>query len=136
MHFISVPIEANDPWVGKRVADLDMPVGIIITIIKRKDKLLIPRGDIVLKEGDSVLLGTEPYEESETIRLTELVLRGEHPWIGMRVDDLDISRQSMVVLVKRKNKALIPYGRMILQEWDRVFLYTDQYVVDAEEMEV
>lgn len=136
MHFIRVPIVANDPWVGKRVADLDMPVGIIITIIKRKEQLLIPRGDIILKEGDSVLLGTEPYEEHETIRLTELVLRGENPWIGMRIDDLDISRQSMIVLVKRKNKALIPYGKMVLQEWDRVFMYTDQYVVDAEEIEV
>lgn len=136
MHFIRVPVVANDPWVGKRVADLDMPVGVIITIIKRKEELLIPRGDIVLKEGDSVLLGTEPYEEHESIRLTELVLRGENPWIGMRIHDLDISRQSMIVLVKRKNKALIPYEKMVLKEWDRVFMYTDQYVVDTEEIEV
>lgn len=27
MHFINVPIVANDPWVGKRIADLDMPNG-------------------------------------------------------------------------------------------------------------
>ena len=30
----------------------------------------------------------------------------------------------------------IPNGNMVLQEWDKVFMYTDQYVVDAADIEV
>lgn len=136
MHFINVPIVANDPWVGKRIADLDMPVGVIITIIKRNEDIMIPRGDIVLKEGDNVILGAEPFEEHEHIRLTEVVLRAENPWTGQKIKDLDISRHSIIVLVKRRNKAIIPNGSMVLKEWDHVFMYTDRYVVDATDIEV
>lgn len=136
MHFIQVQVVANDPWVGKRIADLDMPVGIIIAIIKRNEQIIVPRGDIVLMEDDCVILGAEPFEEHETIKLTEVILRKENPWTNQRIRDLDISRHSIIVLVKRKNKALIPNGDMVLKEWDRVFMYTNHYLKDAKEIEV
>ena len=44
MHFINVPIAANDPWVGKRIADLDMP-----------------NGKMVLKEWDRLFVYTDKY---------------------------------------------------------------------------
>lgn len=136
MHFIKIQVVANDPWVGKRIADLDMPTGVIIAIIKRNEQIIVPRGDIVLLEGDNVILGAEPFDEHETIRLTEIVLRKENPWTDQRIRDLDISRHSIIVLVKRKNKALIPNGNMVLKEWDRVFMYTHHYLKDAKEIEV
>ena len=136
MHFIKVQVAANDFWVGKRIADLNMPTGIIIAIIKRKEEIIVPRGDVVLLEGDNVILGAEPFDEHETIRLTEIVLRKENPWTDQRIRDLNISRHSIIVLVKRKNKALIPNGNMVLKEWDRVFMYTKQYLKDAKENEV
>ena len=40
---------------------------------------------------------------------------------------MDISRRAIIVSVKRKNKARIPYGDMILKEWDHVFMYTQKY---------
>lgn len=136
MHFIKVLVEANDPWVGKRIADLNMPVGIIIAIIQRKEEIIVPRGDIILQEDDTIVLGAEPFDDHESIKLTEVVLRKENPWTNQRIRDLDISRHSIIVLVKRKNKALIPNGNMVLREWDRVFMYTKQYLKDAKEIEV
>lgn len=136
MNFIKIQVVANDPWVGKRIADLNMPTGIIIAIVKRNEQIIIPRGDVVLLEGDNVILGAEPFDEHESIRLTEIVLRKENPWTEQRIRDLDISRHSIIVLVKRRNKALIPNGNMVLKEWDRVFLYTNHYLKDAKEIEV
>ena len=136
LHFISVPIEANDPWVGKRIADLDMPAGVIVTVLKRGEEILIPRGDIVLKEKDCVILGAEAFDAHAHIQLKEIQLRAEHPWVGLKLDEMDLSRHSIVVLVKRKNKALMPRGNMVLQEWDRLFVYTDKYLADAVEIEV
>lgn len=136
MNFIKVKVAENDPWVGKRIADLDMPNGIIISIVKRNEQIIIPRGDVILLEDDTVILGAEPFEEHENIKLTEIVLRKENPWTNHRIRDLDISRHSIIVLVKRKNKALIPNGNMVLKEWDRVFMYTNHYLKDAKEIEV
>ena len=54
----------------------------------------------------------------------------------MRIRDLDISRHTIIVLIKRRNKALIPNGNMILTEGDRVFLYTQQHLLDVNEIEI
>ena len=54
----------------------------------------------------------------------------------MHIRDLDISRQTVIVLVKRRNKALIPKGNMILREGDRVFLYTQQHLLDVNEIDI
>lgn len=134
MQFIRIPVAENDPWVGKRIADLDMPVGAIISILIRDDEIQIPRGDVILQKGDSIILGAEPFAEHKGIRLTEVMLRAEHPWMGQRICDLDISRHSIIILVKRKNKAIIPHEKMVLKEWDKVFMYTDQYMKESHDV--
>lgn len=136
MHFIKIHMKEEDDWVGKRIADLNLPAGVIVSIIKRKEELIIPRGDVVLQEGDSIVLGAEPFEEHERINLKEIVLRKHNPWTGLCIKDLDISRHSIIVLVKRKNKALIPKGNMVLKEGDRVFMYTKMHLSDANHIEI
>lgn len=136
MNFIKVHVDRNDLWVGKRVADLDMPVGIIIAVIKRKEEIIIPRGDVIIQAKDVVVLGAEIYEKDDSIKLKEIVLQKENPWVGMRVRDLDISRQSIIVLVKRRNKSLIPNGNMVLHIGDNIFLYSQMHLADAIEIDV
>lgn len=136
MNFIKVHVDRNDLWIGKRVADLDMPVGIIIAVIKRKEEIIIPRGDVIIQANDVVVLGAEIYEKDDSIKLKEIVLQKENPWVGMRVRDLDISRQSIIVLVKRRNKSLIPNGNMVLHIGDNIFLYSQMHLADAIDIDV
>ena len=136
MHFIKIRIKEKDKWVGKRIADLNLPEGVIIAIIKRKEKMIIPRGDVILEEKDSIVLGAEPFDDYESINLKEIVLQAQHPWTGMHIRDLDISRHSVIVLIKRTGKALIPNGAMVLKAGDRVFLYTHHYLPDETEIEI
>lgn len=136
MHFIKIRVRENDEWNGMRIADLNLPEGVIITIIKRKEEILIPRGDIVLQENDSIVVGAEPFDEHENIRLKEIVLKEENPWTGVCIQDLDISRHTVIVLVKRKNKALIPNGKMVLREGDRLFLYTKRHIKDVNVIDI
>ena len=137
MQFIKIELKENDEWVGKRVCELGLPQHVIMAMIKRDDRNMIPRGDFLLMEDDVIIFGAEPYgDEHEEIHLTEMVLREDNPWVGKRIRDLDISRHSIIILIKRKNKVHIPNGNMVLQEWDHVFLYTDKYVLDATNIEV
>ena len=136
MHFIKINIVEEDKWVGKQIAELQLPKGIIVAIIKRKEDLIIPRGDVVIEEDDTIVLGPEPYDEVEQINLKEVVLKNQHKWTGKRIRDLDISRHSVIVLIKRRNKALIPNGNMTLQEGDRVFLYTNLYLGDVNNIDI
>ncbi len=136
MHFIKIEIGPNDHWLGKRIADLKLPSGLIPAIVKRNDELIIPRGDLVLEEADLLVLGAEPYEDDEHINLKEVVLKAHNPWTGLRIRDLDISRQSIIVLVKRRNKSLIPNGNMKLEAGDRVFIYTKLHLSEANNIEI
>lgn len=128
MHFIKVHLSEGDRWIGRRIADLVIPSGMIVAIIKRGEDLIIPRGDVELIKNDTVVLGAIPFDDHENIQLKEVVLKKENPWTGVKIKDLDISRQSIIVLVKRKNKSLIPNGKMVLEEGDRVFLYTHLHI--------
>lgn len=136
MHFIKVVITENDKWVGMRLASLKLPEGIIVAAIRRKEEFIIPRGDVVLEENDDVILGAEPYDEEETINLKEVVLKEHHKWTNKKINEIDISRHSVIVLVKRKNKALIPNGNMVLYEGDRVFLYTKMVLENMSNIEI
>ena len=82
------------------------------------------------------MLGAEPFQKHEQIQLKEVVLKKKNPWTGVRIRDLDISRHSIIVLVKRRNKALIPNGNMILREGDRVFLHTQLHFAESKDIEV
>ncbi len=136
MNFIKVRVDANDVWNGKRIADLDLPVGVIISLIQRDDEFLIPNGGAVLEADDIVVLGAEPFKEHESIRMQEVMMKEEHPWCDKRIKDLNLGRKTVIVLVKRKNKALIPNGDMVLMKNDRVFLHTQMHLQDAKYMEV
>ena len=136
VRFIKIKIKDKDEWAGKKVADLQLPDGIIIAVIKRDEEIIIPRGDIVVMPGDNIVLGAEPFDDYDTIDLKEMVLQVENPWNGQRIMDLDISRHTVIVLVKRKNKALIPNGNMILRAGDRVFVYTQKHLKNVTEIEI
>lgn len=136
MNFIKITIQENDRWAGKKIFELGLPSGVIVAAIKRKDRIIVPRGDVELKVGDYMILGAEPFEEHEHVKLKEIVIQKQNPWAGERIRDLDMSRHSVIVLVKRKNKALIPNGSMFLYEGDRVFLYTHRHLTNANEIEI
>lgn len=136
MRFIKIHIKGNDTWANQSICELNLPAGVIIAAIKRKEDILIPRGNIVIKAGDYMILGAEPFEEDENITLKELVLRKRNPWTDKCIRDLDISRYSVIVLVKRGNKALIPNGDMRLREGDHVFMYTRLHLPDSTDIEI
>lgn len=136
MNFIKIQLEAADKWVKMRVADLDLPADVIIAVIKRGSEILIPRGDIVLKTGDIIVLGAEPFDTHEHIELKEIVIQKQNPWADMRIRDLDISKHSIIVLVKRRNKSLIPHGNMVLRVGDNIFMYTKLHYSEAKHIQV
>ncbi len=137
MHFIKIIIKDNDKWNGSRIADLRLPSGMVIAAIKRKNDVIIPRGDVVLEEDDTIVLGAEPFDDDgENINLKEIMVQEEHPWCGKKIRDLDISRHSVIVLVKRKNKSLIPNGNMLLHDGDKLFVYTRKYLAQASEIDI
>ena len=136
IQFIKIQLQKRDSWVGKAIKDLELPHDMIIAMIRRGREQLIPGGDVVLKDNDILVLGASAMKDGKHIDLKEIVLRKQNPWNGRLISELDISRQTIIVMIKRNGTMLIPKGDLMLLEGDHVILYSQSYIADAEQIVV
>lgn len=136
INFIKISLTSRDPWAGRAVADLGLPAGIIVAAIRRSGKMIVPRGNVELRSGDTLVLGAKALGEDKRIDLKEIVLRSRNPWNGLAIRELDISRQTVIVMVRRKGEVLIPSGDLVLKEGDSILLYTQSHLRDANPIQV
>lgn len=136
MQFIKIHLYENDNWVGKAISELELPTRVIVALVKRQEEILIPRGNLILEEDDMVILGAEPFDAYEHIHLKEFVLKRRNPWTNQKLKDLDISRHSVIVLVKRGSFTIIPNGETVLREGDKIFMYSKLHLSYATDIEI
>ncbi|WP_034466865.1 ion transporter [Butyrivibrio proteoclasticus] len=123
IHFIRVKLQEHDKWVGKKINELAIPKDIMIVAIQRKNETIIPRGDAILEKNDMIVMCAEKTKDVQPIDLKEIVINEGHSWNGKAIRDLDISRQSFIFMVRRKGKAIVPRGSLVIKAQDTVLLY-------------
>ena len=72
-------------------------------------------------------------DEKERLNLKELVLLKDHPWVGMKVEHINISRNTRPIMIKRGEKVMMPRRDLILRENDRLIL--SESVEEEDEMD-
>ena len=136
IHFIKVNLKKQDRWVNRAIMDLGLPRGVIVAMIRRNGENIVPRGGVVLKPGDTLILGAEALKDDRHIDLKEIVLLKHNSWNGQYVRDLDISRQTIIVMVKRNGTMLVPKGELMLLEGDHVILYSQEKFSNASTIQI
>ena len=131
IQFIKVNLRRGDHWVGMAIKNLQLPYGVIVAMVRRGRENIVPRGDVILKNNDTLILGAEAVKDDTHVDLKEVVLGRHSPWNGLRIMDLDISRQTIILMVKRNDKVLVPKGELVLLEGDCVILYSQERVHGA-----
>jgi len=131
VHFIKLRLGLNDAWVNRHVKDLNLPAGLILVAVHRDGEVLVPRGDMTLLDGDAIVLSAEPLRDRTAIELKEIVLLERSPWNGQLVRDLDISRQTILVSIRRGDNVITPRGSTRLQAGDRILMHTKQPLPDS-----
>lgn len=123
LSYLAIQLTPHDNWTGKTIAELGLPSGMIIAIVRRGTETIVPRGDLVLLDADKVVIGAEPLPGEEVVELKEMVIAKRHKWNGKAIRDLDISRQAFIVMVRRGDKKIVPKGSLVLETGDRVYMY-------------
>ena len=93
-------------------------------MIRRGRETIVPRGDVLLKVNDTLILGAEALKDDKHIDLKEVVLLNHNPWNGLRIRELDISRQTIIVMVKRNGVMMVPKG-------DHIIMYSQERISNA-----
>lgn len=136
IRFVRLEISSAHPWVHKRVMDLPLPPDLLVAVIQRQDEVIVPRGHTLIMEGDQLLLGAEGCPDDLGITLKEIILKESHPWVGYMIKELPISRKTLIVMVRRQGKVLIPDGDLKLQRGDLLLVYTKRNLLDAQLIEL
>ena len=136
LHFVKIELSPTDCWNGKMIRDLQLPHGIIVAVIQRGTEIIVPRGDVTVKTGDKLVLGAEALKGDHPVNLKEITLMKKHEWNDTAIEDLDISRQTYIVMVKRDGEALVPHGKLVLRKGDTVILYTKEHLANEEVLTV
>ena len=113
------------------IKELGLPSGMVVAAVRRDDITIVPSQDTVLMSGDSLVVAAEGHKENVDIDLKSIILKGQHPYIGRRVRDLDISRQTYIVMIKREGRIITPRGDSRLEEGDELVLYTRKFIPEA-----
>lgn len=72
--FLSLQLDVHPQSmaINQRVIDLPIPSGILLTILKRQDRYIVPRGDTMFEENDRVWCLAEPDEIDELKNIFEV----------------------------------------------------------------
>lgn len=115
--FGHVHVDEHSGWNGHTLAELSVPSDLIVAMIVRDGKGIIPTGAVRLAAGDTLILGTHGFTSRKWALEEERVTAGS-TLIGLPLESLPLSSRQRILLIRRGLKTLIPTGSSIIKEGD------------------
>ncbi|MBQ4523836.1 MAG: ion transporter [Lachnospiraceae bacterium] len=124
LKFVTSTMNPNHAWCNSLIRDIVFPPQLLLVMIIREDDVILPKGDTRILSRDTLVIAAKNFKDEEEINLKEVLIKEEHPWIGLQIKELDISRLEMIVMIQRRNKVIIPNGATMIKKDDKVVLYS------------
>lgn len=124
LQFIRLAIDVEHDWCGKKIKEIVLPPKTRVVMIFREKKKVLPRGDTDILPGDILILSAVEYVDDKTITLSEVEVEKDHPWAGHEIQEIDWEN-TLVVLIQRGSKTLMPCGGVTIQAGDVVVLTSE-----------
>lgn len=118
IQFIKLPISKNHLWSGKKIKEISLPPDILLVLIIRGNKRIIPKGSTTILSGDVIILSALSLQEDFEAHLTEMKIDKDNNWIGKPLAEITLGPEKLVIVVKRNHKVIIPNGKTIVKEND------------------
>ena len=111
--------------------------GILITFLG-VGMVAIPTGIISAGFVDqySRIKRISEYGTEADIHFIRIHLTPRDRWANAPLRDLGISRQTVIIMVRRRNRTLIPNVGLKLLAGDKVFLYTQSHLPHAQDIQI
>ena len=126
IHFTCLELNNSHPWINKQIRDIGSIPGTLIAAILRKGATITPKGDTFLRDGDTLIICAKTYQGNDNITLNEINIDSNNEFIGKKLRDIDIKKDSLVVLIQRNGVDIIPDGDTILEEKDTLVVFSQK----------
>lgn len=123
MTLMKMYIPKGHNWENRKIGEVNMPYGSLAIMIKRDGENIIPKGDTLIHEGDNIILSIPYYAEKSDIFLKEVNVDKNSNWNGKKISEIDFSDNTLIALIKRGNENIIPSGKTVIYEGDKVIFY-------------
>lgn len=124
IQFVTINVTSGHNWENHKVQEAKIPQGLVLILIQRKGNVIVPEGSTTIRANDKLLLAAESYVDEIGVKLNEVTIDSEHPWVGMRIKEIDISRLTTIISISRKHKIIIPHGDTIIKANDELLIYS------------
>lgn len=122
IQFMRFTISPSHHWENSYVRDILFPPNTLLVMILRGNEKISPSGNTLLLTGDNLILCGKTPEDIENIFLSEIPLKAGHEWINMRISQISMEENQLIIMIKRKNEIIIPNGGTLLKENDLLFV--------------
>lgn len=119
--FVVIDITKEHGFAGKKINELQLPEGLYLAVVLRGEDILTPYSELEIKMYDKLLLASTSNTKIHS-EIEEVKLDTGHPWIGKKIKELDISRRTFIIMIRRKERIIKPEGSTGLLEKDTIVL--------------
>lgn len=119
--FVVIDITKEHSFTGKKINELQLPEGLYLAVVLRGEDILTPYSELEIKMYDKLLLASTSNIKIHS-EIEEVKLDTGHPWIGKKIKELDISRRTFIIMIRRKERIIKPEGSTGLLEKDTIVL--------------
>lgn len=119
--FITAEIDENHKWIGRAIKNIEFMPSVLLVLIIRDNKNIIPNGDTIIEKGDRIVLcGSSFVDKDRRISLYESVVDKTSKYKDKSIKELD--KNTLVIMIRRNDLPMIPDGNSIILENDTLVL--------------
>ena len=124
VQFVELPLHHEHPWNGKAISDISLVPDMLMILVRRGVKALIPGGDTVLQEGDRVVLSAPSFQGDHGIPLFEKEIGQRSKWVGKTISEYSTNPRELIILIQRGEGTVIPRGDTVLESGDVLVIHS------------
>ena len=121
--FTRFHVQEDDPWVGKHIRDINLPLSAQIIMVKHEGKSFAARGDTMVCVGDDIIFNIPPFYPAAKEKVREVDVIRNHPWTNKMIMDLNMPNTELVICIVRDDQKIIPKGHTVIKEGDIILIF-------------
>lgn len=108
--FIKLHVTDSHPYSEKKLKDLPLPGELLVVLLLREKKTILPSGDTILRPGDLLVMAAPEFEDRRNLTLYETSISKNHKLKGKYLKELPKNKSYLIVMIKRGESTIIPNG--------------------------